>query len=133
MIAVRAVRGAVQVDRDDPDVVFTETRALVLEVIRRNGLATEDIISIFFTVTPDIKSGFPAAAARAVGLTDVPMLCATEIDVPNSMTRVIRLLAHVQTDRTTRIEHVYLRGAAALRPDLADPGASPPRTGTAGS
>ncbi|UVS81467.1 chorismate mutase [Actinokineospora sp. UTMC 2448] len=133
MIAVRAVRGAVQVDRDDPDVVFTETRALVLEVIRRNGLATEDIISIFFTVTPDIKSGFPAAAARAVGLTDVPMLCATEIDVPNSMTRVIRLLAHVQTDRTTRIEHVYLRGAAALRPDLADPGTSPPRTGTAGS
>ncbi|WP_170108385.1 chorismate mutase [Actinophytocola xinjiangensis] len=119
MIAVRAVRGAVQVDRDDPDVIFDETCSLVLEVIRRNDLALDDIISIFFTMTPDLASGFPAAAARAVGLTDVPMLCATEIGVPNSMERVVRLLAHIQTDRPpAMVEHVYLRGAVKLRPDL---------------
>jgi chorismate mutase len=135
MIAVRAVRGAIQVERDDPGIIFTETCALVLEVIRRNGVAIDDIISIFFTVTADLKSGFPAAAARAVGLTDVPMLCAAEIDVPNSMERVIRLLAHIQTDRSASVEHVYLGGAVRLRPDLAQRrrGDRPEaRTGTTG-
>jgi chorismate mutase len=120
MCAVRAVRGAIQVECDDPDVIFKNTGELLIEVIRRNGLGAEDIISLFFTVTPDLASGFPAAAARGLlGLTDVPMLCATEIAVPNAMARVIRLLAHIQTDRPrSAIEHVYLRGAAQLRPDL---------------
>lgn len=121
MIAVRAVRGAIQVDRDDPEAIFAGTRELVVEVIRRNQLAVDDIISIFFTVTPDLASGFPATAARALGLTDVPMMCATEIAVPNAMERVVRLLAHFQTDRSpSAVEHVYLRGAAGLRPDLAN-------------
>jgi chorismate mutase len=118
LIAIRAVRGAIQVDRDDPGIIFNETCTLVLEVIRRNRIVVDDVISIFFTMTPDLRSGFPAAAARAVGLTDVPMLCATEIDVPNSMARVIRLLAHIQTDRPAGINHIYLRGAVQLRPDL---------------
>lgn len=119
MAAVRAVRGAIQVDRDDPEVIFNDTGELIIEVIRRNNLDTDDIISVFFTVTPDLASGFPAAAARGLGLNEVPMLCATEIGVPNSMARVIRLLAHIQTDRPrSAIEHVYLRGAAQLRPDL---------------
>ena len=118
MIAVRAVRGAIQVERDDPGIIFNETCTLVLDVIRRNNIVIDDVISIFFTMTPDLKSGFPAAAARAVGLMNVPMLCATEIDVPNSMARVIRLLAHIQTNRPAAIEHVYLRGAVQLRPDL---------------
>lgn len=119
MASVRAVRGAIQVDRDDPEVIFNDTGELIVEVIRRNCLQAEDFISVFFTVTPDLASSFPAAAARGLGLTEVPMLCSTEIGVPNSMERVVRLLAHIQTDRPqSAIEHVYLRGAAELRPDL---------------
>jgi chorismate mutase len=119
MTAVRAVRGAIQVDRDDPEDIFTGTRTLLTEVIARNELSGEDIISVLFTMTPDLESGFPAAAARALGLTDVPLLCATEIGVRDAMQRVIRLLAHIQTDRAqSAVEHVYLRGAKRLRPDL---------------
>lgn len=119
MREVRAVRGAIQVDRDDPEVIHKDTGELMLEVMRRNDLDCEDIISLFFTVTPDLVSSFPAAGARGLGLTEVPMLCATEIGVPNALERVVRLLAHIRTDRPrSAIEHVYLRGAANLRPDL---------------
>lgn len=119
MTVVRAVRGAIQIDRDDPEVIFADTGELLMEVIRRNGLALPDIISVFFTMTPDLGSCFPAAAVRDLGLTDIPMMCAAEIDVPNAMRRVIRLLAHINTDQPqSAIEHVYLRGAVALRPDL---------------
>lgn len=116
---VRAVRGAIQVERDDPQVVHAATGELVAEVIRRNGLRADDVISMLFTVTPDLNSCFPAAAVRAFGLTDVPLMCATEIGVPNAMRRVVRLMAHVYTDRPrAAIEHVYLHGARSLRPDL---------------
>lgn len=119
MREVRAVRGAIQVDRDDPELIYKHTGELIVEVLRRNELALDDLISVFFTVTPDLVSTFPATGARGFGLTEVPMLCATEIGVPNAMERVIRLLAHVQTNRPrSAIEHVYLRGAAKLRPDL---------------
>lgn len=119
-MAVRAVRGAIQVDRDDPTVIAAATAQLLTEVIRRNELDAADLISVVFTVTPDLASGFPAAAARELGLTDVPLLCATEIGVPDAMERVVRLLAHVESDRPrSAIDHVYLRGAARLRPDLA--------------
>jgi chorismate mutase len=117
--AVRAVRGAIQIDRDDPDAIRVGTGMLLAEVMRRNDLAADDIISVLFTMTPDLASGFPATAARSLGLSEVPLLCATEIAVPDAMQRVIRLLAHVQVDRPrSAIEHVYLRGAARLRPDL---------------
>lgn len=119
MREVRAIRGAIQVDRDEPEVIYKDTGELILEVLRRNNLKTEDVISIFFTVTPDLVSCFPAAGVRGLGVTEVPMLCATEIAVPNAMERVVRLLAHVRTDRPcSAIKHVYLRGAAELRPDL---------------
>jgi chorismate mutase len=118
--AVRAVRGAVQVDRDDPAVIAEATTDMLREVLRRNDLTPDDFISIVFTMTPDLTGGFPAAAARGLAFGDVPMLCATEIGVPGSLSRVIRLLAHVQTTRPrSSVAHVYLRGAAALRPDLA--------------
>lgn len=118
---VRAVRGAIQIDRDDPADIFTGTGELVAEVMRRNDLGADDIISVLFTMTPDLASDFPAVAARDVGLHEVPLMCATEIAVPNALPRVIRLLAHVQVDRPrSAIQHVYLRGAARLRPDLAD-------------
>lgn len=119
-MAVRAVRGAIQVDRDDPAVIVAATAALLTEVVGRNGLGTEDFISVVFTVTPDLASEFPASAARDLGLVDVPLLCATEIPVPGALERVVRLLAHIETDRPrSAVEHVYLRGAARLRPDLA--------------
>jgi chorismate mutase len=113
------VRGATQVDANDRDQVIEATAELVREVLARNDLSTEDLISVIFTATPDLTAEFPAYAARAIGITDVPFLCATEIDVPGAMPRVIRLLAHVDSDRSrTEVRHVYLRGAAALRTDL---------------
>ena len=118
-VAVRAIRGAIQIDHDGRDEILAGTTELVREVLRRNDLADEDVISIMFTATPDLTAEFPAYAARALGLTDVPLICATEISVPGAMPRVLRLLAHVETDLArSDVRHVYLRGAAALRTDL---------------
>ena len=86
----------------------------------RNGLAADDVISVLFTTTPDLTAEFPALAARKIGFEDVPLLCAAEIDVPGAMPRVIRLLMHVDTPKPrSAIQHVYLRGAVALRLDVA--------------
>jgi chorismate mutase len=118
-VPVRAVRGATQVAGNDRDEVIEATAELVRAVLDRNGIATTDLISVIFTATPDLTAEFPAYAARAIGITDVPFLCATEIDVPGAMPRVIRLLAHVESDRAREeLRHCYLRGAAALRTDL---------------
>lgn len=118
-MAVRAVRGAIQVDADDRELILEAIAELVQAVLERNSLTTEDVISVVFTATPDLKSEFPAYAARRAGITDVPMLCATEIDVPGAMPRVLRLMAHVETDKSRHdLRHVYLGGAAALRTDL---------------
>ena len=118
-MAVRAVRGATQVEQDQRDQVLDATTELLTEVLRRNALTSADLISVVFTATPDLHSEFPAYAARQMGITDVPLLCAAEIDVPGAMPRVLRLLAHVETDRPRAdLRHVYLRGAAALRTDL---------------
>jgi chorismate mutase len=118
-VPVRAVRGATQAAANDRDAVIDATAELVRAVLDRNELADDDLISVIFTATPDLTAEFPAYAARAMGITDVPLLCATEIDVPGAMPRVIRLLAHVDSERSRAdIRHVYLRGAAALRTDL---------------
>jgi chorismate mutase len=116
---VRAVRGAIQVDANDRDEILEGTSELVKEVLHRNAIDPADLISIVFTATPDLNAESPAYAARLLGLTDVPLLCTTEIAVPGSMPRVLRLLAHVETSLTrAEIRHVYLRGASALRTDL---------------
>ena len=116
---VRAVRGATQVDANDRDKVIAGAAELVRAVLARNEIAPADLISVIFTATPDLTAEFPAYAARDMGITDVPLLCATEIDVPGAMPRVIRLLAHVESDLPRgEIRHVYLHGAAALRTDL---------------
>jgi chorismate mutase len=82
-------------------------------------LGHDDLISVIFTATPDLRSEFPAYAARQMGITDVPLLCASEIDVPGALPRVLRLLAHVETDKSRAdLRHVYLGGAAQLRTDL---------------
>lgn len=118
-MALRAVRGAISVDRDERELVLEASTALVREVLGRNHLVPDDLVSIVFTATPDLRSEFPAYAARQMGIVDVPLLCATEIDVPGAMPRVLRLLAHVETDLPrSEVRHVYLRGAAALRTDL---------------
>jgi chorismate mutase len=118
-MAVRAVRGAIQVEANDRDEILQGTSELVTEVLRRNDIEPDDLISIVFTATPDLTADFPAYAARLMGLTDVPLLCTTEIAVPGALPRVLRLMAHVETARSrAQIRHVYLRGATALRTDL---------------
>lgn len=119
-MAVRAVRGATQVDTNDRDQILEATAELVTEVMTRNTLTTDDVISVIFTATPDLTAEFPALAARKLGFHEVPLLCASEIDVPHALPGVIRLMAHVQTDRPrSEVQHVYLRGATALRLDIA--------------
>jgi chorismate mutase len=93
---------------------------LLLEVLSRNSIESEDLISVLFTATPDLHSAFPAAAARGVGLADVPLICAQEIDVVGAMEKVVRVMVQVQTSKSrSEIKHVYLRGAEALRQDIA--------------
>jgi len=118
-VAVRAIRGAIQVEANDRDAILGGASELVAEVLHRNHVDAADLISIIFTATPDLTAEFPAYAARLMGLTDVPLLCTTEIAVPGSMPRVLRLLAHVESGLArSDVRHVYLRGAAALRTDL---------------
>ena len=118
-MALRAVRGAIQVERDEREQVLAASAEMVRAVLDRNGLTPDDLVSVVFTATPDLTSEFPAYAARQMGIVDVPLLCATEIAVPGAMPRVLRLLAHVETDLArSEVRHVYLRGAAALRTDL---------------
>jgi chorismate mutase len=118
-VAVRAIRGAIQVEENERDAILTGTAELVTAVLQRNDVDPGDLISIVFTATPDLTAEFPAYAARLMGLTDVPLLCTTEIAVPGAMPRVLRLLAHVESGRLrAEIRHVYLGGAAALRTDL---------------
>ncbi len=117
---VRAIRGAVQVDANERDAILEGTTELVSEVMTRNGLVTDDVISVLFTATQDLAAEFPALAARKIGFQEVPMMCATEIPVPGSLPRVVRLMMHVETARPRHeVQHVYLRGAAALRLDIA--------------
>jgi len=119
-VAVRAIRGAVQIEVDERQAILDGTAELVREVMDRNGLGTAEVISVLFSATPDLSAEFPALAARALGFQEVPLLCCTEIGVPGAMPRVIRLMMHVETDmKRTEIQHVYLRGAAALRLDIA--------------
>jgi chorismate mutase len=119
-VAVRAIRGAVQLEVDDRDHLLTCVDELIREILGQNDLATDDLISMLFTATPDLHSEFPALAARQLGIGDVPLLCTQELDIDGAMPRVIRVMVHAETDRTKgEVRHVYLRGAAALRRDLA--------------
>lgn len=119
-MAVRAVRGAVQLDRDEAGHMNEKVAELLTAVLERNALTADDLISVWFTATPDLHSDFPAAAARKLGIVDVPLICAQELDVAGAMPRVVRVLAHIETDLArSEISHVYLGAAAALRKDIA--------------
>jgi len=120
-MALRAIRGATQLERDDREHLLTRVAELVSEVLAHNDVDQADLVSVLFTATPDLHAEFPAYAARRMGLLDVPLLCARELDIDGAMPRVVRLLAHVETPRArSDITHVYLHGAAELRRDLSN-------------
>ena len=119
-MAVRAFRGATQLDVDERSHLLMSTAELVTKVLHENKLEIADLISISFSATPDLRSEFPAVAARELGLDDVPLMCFVEMDVVGSMPRVIRLMIHAESKlQRTEVKHVYLRGAQSLRADLA--------------
>ena len=116
---LRAFRGATTVPANDAGSINEATYELLEAVLAHNELATDDIVSIVFTATPDLTAEFPAAAARALGLEDVPLLCAVEMDVPGALASCVRILLHAHTARDrSDVRHVYLRGARGLRSDL---------------
>jgi chorismate mutase len=117
-VKLRALRGAITVDRNDADSILSGTEELVRTVMERNRLSPDDMVSCIFTCTDDLDAEFPAVAARRLGLSSVPLLCAREIDVPGSLPRVIRLMLHCYVDPASEAQHVYLREARALRRDL---------------
>jgi chorismate mutase len=115
---LHALRGAVSVDSNDADSILSATRELLTELIQRNELEAERMVSCIFTATADLDAEFPAVAARDLGLNRVPLLCAREIDVPGALQGVIRVLLHYYADGGHKPQHVYLREARALRADL---------------
>ena len=118
-MAVRAVRGATQLDQDTREQMLDRVAEMVQDVIDANALSVDDFISILFTATDDLTAEFPAYAARQLGFTDVPLICARELEIGDSMPRVVRMMAHIETDLArSEVTHVYLHGAAGLRRDL---------------
>ena len=119
--AVRALRGATTIDEDTPAQIEKRVVELLKQMIDRNGVDHDDLISVFFTATEDVVSTFPATAARTYGLGDVPLICARELSVEGGTPRCIRVMMHLTTERTRQeLHHVYLEGARGLRDDLPD-------------
>ena len=115
---LRALRGAITVEANEPEAILEATAELVRELLERDSLAVDDLVSCLFTCTADLNAEFPAVAAREMGLSAVPLICAREIDVPGALPRVIRLMMHCYADEATEPRHVYLREATSLRRDL---------------
>jgi chorismate mutase len=117
--SLRAIRGATSVPTDVPEAIALAVAELLCAMRRENALECDEVVSAIFTVTPDLVSSFPAEAARAAGWEQVPLLCTTEIPVPDGLPRCLRVMLHVERRwNGTRPRHVYLRDAARLRPDL---------------
>lgn len=120
-MTVRGVRGATTADANDRESILTAARQLLALMIRLNGIQTADVASAIFTVTKDLDAEFPALAARQLGWLDVPLLCSYEISVPGGLQKCIRILVHWNTERAQKmIQHVYIKDAVKLRPDLSD-------------
>jgi chorismate mutase len=116
---VRGLRGASTCAANTPEEIHEVTQELLLAMLERNGVSHDDVISVLFTTTPDLTASFPATAARGVGFGDVPLLCASEINVPGAMPLTVRVLLHAYTERARdELRHVYLRNAGSLRDDL---------------
>lgn len=120
-MSVRGIRGAITVEKNCSQEILSATRELLSQIIQKNSLTDfSDVVSAIFTLTPDLNACFPAEAARELGMSQVPLLCASEIAVPTGMQRVIRILLHVNTERPqAAMEHIYLGGAKGLRKDIA--------------
>ncbi|PTX59907.1 chorismate mutase [Melghirimyces profundicolus] len=123
-MSVRGIRGATTVSANEEQSVLDATRELLEAIVAKNRIQPDDIASVFITMSPDLNATFPARAIRAMtGWEAVPLMCASEIDVPGALSRCIRLMVLVNTDRTpSEIRHVYLGKARRLRPDLAEKG-----------
>lgn len=119
-MSVYALRGAITVEENDREAILEATREMLAELLERNSLTAADLVSALFTVTDDLNAEFPAVAAREMGLSSVPLLCAREIPVPGSMPGVIRVLVHYRHEGAADPSHVYLRRASELRSDLGD-------------
>jgi chorismate mutase len=118
-MACRGVRGATTVERNEREEILTATRQLLALMLRQNHIKSEDVASAIFTTTPDIDAEFPALAARQLGLLDVPLLCGHEMAVPGSLKLCVRILLHWNTEKAqSQIQHVYVREAERLRPDI---------------
>ena len=117
--SVLALRGAITLERDEREHLLDRVQRLLTEMLERNDVAHDDVISILFTATPDVHSVFPAVAARQMGLGDVPLICAQELDIEGAMPLCIRIMMHLETGRTrAELRHVYLEQARSLRDDL---------------
>jgi chorismate mutase len=115
---LRALRGAITVDDNDADAILDATEELMRAILDQNSLDADHLVSCIFTCTDDLNAEFPAVAARRMGLSSVPLLCAREIHVPDALPRVIRVLVHCYAEDSRAAKHVYLRDAVALRTDL---------------
>ena len=117
---VRGIRGAISADENTREAILRATNELLREILRVNGIEDfGEIVSAVFTTTPDLTASFPAEAARDLGMSEVPLLCASEIAVPNSLPKCIRVLLHVNTEKKqSEITHVYMKEAVKLRPDM---------------
>ena len=119
-MTMRGIRGATCLTSDDADEMRTAVSELLGQILERNGLSTESLISVVLTGTPDLTSAFPAAGAREFGLADFPLLCAQEMDIAGALPLTVRVLVHAEMDvPRSAVQHVYLRGAEVLRQDLA--------------
>ena len=116
---IRALRGATTAEADEAGAIIAVTAELLKEILERNEVAPNEVVSVLFTATDDLSAEFPAVGARSVGLSEVPLMCAREMAVPGSVGRCIRVMMHLYTKRPAGdLEHVYLRGASHLRSDL---------------
>jgi chorismate mutase len=120
-MAARGIKGAITVNANTESDILKETKLLLSEMLAKNKTDAEEVFSIVFSVTSDLDKQFPAVAARELGFTNTPLLCTTEMPVPESLKKVIRVIMHINTSKKQKdIRHVYLKEAAKLRPDLAD-------------
>ena len=119
-MSIRAIRGATQVSANTPEAIATGVKELIQAILDANSLTPSDVVSVFFTSTPDLTASFPAAACREIGFASVPLIGSVEVDVPGALAMVIRAMLHVESSKShEEISHVYLHGAVALRRDIA--------------
>lgn len=119
VMPVRALRGATTIGKNLHKEIVYETKNLLSEIVQANSISKDDIISVIFSTTRDINAAFPAVAAREMGWTDIPLMCTNEMEVPGSLEKCIRVLMHINTDKSnSQLKHIYLKEAKKLRPDL---------------